>query len=255
MYGMTPGELALLINNEFLDQPCTLFVVPMANHSRRMRQQDTGLPWVPTSTHIPQAGTALYYSLTGVIGEIGRVNTGVGYTLPFECLAAPWIDRDALVNAINAENIPDLRARPISYQPRYAAYTGQTVHGAHLMITDQRALRPFSAQIVLMEILQSLYPEHNIFDRPGAEDTLFDRALGTDHIRLMIARGENAEAVLQTLAPASRPLPRCAANISSADTERGVADRAITRCPSTGLLGLRTGDQALGCCNRKGTIR
>lgn len=201
MYGMTPGELALLINNEFLDQPCTLFVVPMANYSRRMRQQDTGLPWVPTSTHIPQAGTALYYSLTGVIGEIGRVNTGVGYTLPFECLAAPWIDRDALVNAINAENIPGLRARPISYQPRYAAYTGQTVHGAHLMITDQRALRPLSAQIVLMEILQSLYPEHNIFDRPGAEDTLFDRALGTDHIRLMIARGETAEAVLKTLAP------------------------------------------------------
>lgn len=92
------------------------------------------------------------------------MNTGVGYTLPFECLAAPWIDRDALVNAINAENIPGLRARPISYQPRYAAYTGQTVHGAHLMITDQRAL-------------------------------------GTDHIRLMIARGETAEAVLKTLAP------------------------------------------------------
>lgn len=199
MYGMTPGELALLINREFLDKPCRLSVVPMANYSRRMRYKDTGLPWVPSSTHIPWAISALYYSLTGVIGEIGGVNTGVGYTLPFECLAAPWIDRDALVNAINAKNIPGLRARPISYRPRYAAYTDQTVHGAHLMITDSRAIRPLSAQIKLMEILQSLYPERNIFTRPGAKDTLFDKALGTDHIRLMLARGATADEILATL--------------------------------------------------------
>jgi uncharacterized protein YbbC (DUF1343 family) len=201
MYGMTPGELALLINQEFLDTPCKLSIVPMANYARRMRHQDTGLPWVPTSTHIPQAGTALHYSLTGVIGEIGGVNTGVGYTLPFECLAAPWIDRDRLVAAINARNIPGLRARPISFQPRYAAYTGQTVHGAHLMITDPRAIRPLSAQITLMEILQTLYPERAIFSRPGAENTLFDKALGTDHIRLMLAQGASAETILATLRP------------------------------------------------------
>lgn len=201
MYGMTPGELALLINREFLDKPCKLSVVPMANYSRRMRHQDTGLPWVPTSVHIPQASTAMHYSLTGVIGEIGGVNTGVGYTLPFECLAAPWIDRDALVAAINAKNIPGLRARPISYQPRYAAYAGQTVHGAHLVITDARILRPLSAQIKLMVILQTLYPERTIFTRPGAENTLFDKALGTGHVRRMIAQGANAEEILETLRP------------------------------------------------------
>jgi len=201
MYGMTPGELALLINREFLDKPCKLSIVPMANYSRRMRHHDTGLSWVPTSTHIPQASTALHYSLTGVIGEIGGVSTGVGYTLPFECLTAPWIDRDKLVDAINARNIPGLRARPISYQPSYAAYAGQTVHGAHLMITDQRVIRPLSAQITLMEILQTLYPERNLFTRPGAEESLFDKALGTNLIRLMIAQGASAEAILESLRP------------------------------------------------------
>lgn len=201
LYGMTPGELALLLNQAFLEKPCKLSVVPMANYNRRMRYQDTNLPWVPTSIHIPQASTAFHYSLTGVIGEIGGVSTGVGYTLPFECLAAPWIDREKLVAAINAKNIPGLRARPISYQPRYAAYTGKTVHGAHLMITDHQAIRPLSAQIALMEVLQTLYPERNIFARPGAENSLFDKALGTDHIRFMIARGADAASILETLLP------------------------------------------------------
>lgn len=201
IYGMTPGELALLINHEFLDKPCKLSVVPMANYSRRMRHQDTGLHWIPTSTHIPQARTTQYYSLTGIIGEIGGVNTGVGYTLPFECLSAPWIDRDELVAVINAANIPGLRARPISYRPRYAAYAGQTVHGAHLIITDPLALRPLSAQITLMTILQALYPSQGIFTRQGVENTLFDKALGTDHIRIMIAQGAKADEILESLRP------------------------------------------------------
>lgn len=201
MYGMTPGELALLINQEFLDRPCKLSVVPMANYSRRMRYEDTGLPWVPTSTHVPQSGTALHYSLTGIIGEIGGVSTGVGYTLPFECLAAPWVERDELVAAINSENIPGLRARPISYRPRYAAYAGQTVHGAHLVVTDPAIIRPVSAQIALMGILQALYPEREIFTRPGVENTLFDKALGTDRIRIMIAQGARTGEILESLRP------------------------------------------------------
>ncbi|WP_459937137.1 DUF1343 domain-containing protein [Desulfonatronum parangueonense] len=202
LYGMTPGELAWMLNSEFLAKPCKLSIVPMANYHRSMRFQDTGLPWIPTSTHIPQATTAVYYSLTGVIGEMrGGLNTGIGYTLPFECLAAPWMDRHVLVKAINDRNIPGLRARPISYQPGYGGHAGQMVHGAHLMITDPLALRPMSAQIILMEILQSLYPERRLFDNPAIEQSLFDKALGTDQIRKMLAQGADARTIDQAIAP------------------------------------------------------
>jgi uncharacterized protein YbbC (DUF1343 family) len=202
LYGMTPGELAWLLNNEFLDTPCKLSIIPMANYRRTMRFEDTGLPWVPTSTHVPQAQTALHYALTGVIGEMrAGINIGVGYTLPFECVAADWMDREELVTAINAAAIPGLRARPISYQPGYGSKAGQTVHGAHLMITDARKLRPLSAQITIMTILQSLYPRRRLFDNPAIADSLFDKALGSDQIRGLLAAGADAEAIQRAIAP------------------------------------------------------
>ncbi|WP_084032144.1 exo-beta-N-acetylmuramidase NamZ family protein [Desulfonatronum lacustre] len=202
LYGMTPGELAWMLNSEFLAKPCQLSIIPMANYRRTMRYPDTGLPWVPTSTHIPWPISAVHYSLTGVLGETrGGLNIGVGYTLPFECLAAPWMDRHKLVAAINARNIPGLRARPISYVPGYGGHAGQTVHGAHLVVTDPLALRPMTAQITLMTILQTLYPERKLFDNPGIRESLFDRALGTDQIRLMVSQGADAEAIERAIAP------------------------------------------------------
>lgn len=202
VYGMTPGELAWMLNMEYLAKPCKLSIIPMANYRRDMRFADTGLLWVPTSTHIPQASTAHYYSLTGAIGEMrGDLNTGVGYTLPFECLAAPWMDRNRLVTAINERKIPGLRARPISYQPGYGGHAGQTVHGAHLMITDPVLLRPMRAQITLMEILNTLYPERKLFTNPAIEASLFDKIMGTDLVRTMLAQGADTAAIELALEP------------------------------------------------------
>ena len=200
MYGMTPGELGALFNKEFLEKEVEYVFVPMVNYVRKMRYFDTGLPWIPPSNHIPGAEHAFYYSLTGVIGELrSKISIGVGYTLPFETIAAPWIDRDELVDAINRAEIEGLMARPITYQPRYAAYTGETVHGAHLIITDYYAIRPVTAQIKLMEILQDLYPEQNIFTSEEAKRSLFDEVLGTDDIREYIAQGQSTEFIMENV--------------------------------------------------------
>jgi len=203
MYGLTPGELGGLINKEFLEKPCNYQMVPMVNYTRRMRFWDTSLPWVPASIHIPGSKHAFYYSLTGIIGELrDDISIGVGYTLPFETIAAPWIDREELADAINAADIPALKARPITYRPYYATYKGDVIHGVHLYITDYYSVRPVSAQIKLMEILQELYPEQNIFSEENAGgQSAFNKALGTDDVRRWIEDGQSAEFILEQLEP------------------------------------------------------
>ncbi|HKI44271.1 MAG TPA: DUF1343 domain-containing protein, partial [Balneolales bacterium] len=56
VYGLTCGELARYLNGEHLlknGEQCRLTVVKMKGWYRNMTFSDTGLPWVPTSPHIP----------------------------------------------------------------------------------------------------------------------------------------------------------------------------------------------------------
>src|SRR3972149_2783153 len=86
VYGLTCGELATLLNEEGMLRngvKCKLTVVPMEGWEREMRFSDTGLQWVPTSPHIPSEDTPQYYVSTGIMGELGVISEGVGYTIPF----------------------------------------------------------------------------------------------------------------------------------------------------------------------------
>ena len=81
-HGMTIGELAQYFNSEY-NIGCELSIVPMKGWKRSMHFAQTKLPWTPTSPQVPEADTPLYYATTGIIGELGLVSIGIGYTLPF----------------------------------------------------------------------------------------------------------------------------------------------------------------------------
>jgi len=200
-YGMTPGEAAKMFNKEYNAVECELHVVPMQGYRRDMMYWETGLPWVLPSQHIPQWQHSAYYNLTGIIGEIREVNIGVGYTTPFETIAAPWIDAQEFTDALNAKNLPGLRFRPITYVTRYANYVGEPINGVHITITDYHKVRPVTAQIHIMETIQRLYPEAGMFTDEKALRWLFDEVLGTLSIRTQILEGKTAEEIIAGYQP------------------------------------------------------
>jgi uncharacterized protein YbbC (DUF1343 family) len=109
VYGMTCGEFAQMLNNEgWLDggKKCSLTVVKMENWKRWMHWDNTKLPWVPTSPHVPNAEIALYYSAIGMLGELETVNIGVGYTMPFQLVGQEWIDGHKLCRCVECERTP-----------------------------------------------------------------------------------------------------------------------------------------------------
>src|SRR5690606_6632959 len=110
-HGMTIGELAQFYNVE-MDIGCELPVVEMRGWARDMVWEDTGLTWVPTSPNIPHANNAHLYMATGMVaGTSKNINESAGFTMPFETLAAEFVDGHAFAEAMNDAGLDGVRFR------------------------------------------------------------------------------------------------------------------------------------------------
>src|SRR5664279_4234354 len=149
VYGLTCGELARMINGEgWIKKPCRLTVVPMTGWKRSLVWRDTDLPWVPSSPHVPHGDSALYQVATGMLGELYSVSTGIGYTLPFECIATPDLDPHKFAAQLNGYQLPGVRFYPITYKPYYFTFSNQVIGGVQIFFTD-RSTAPLTAICLL----------------------------------------------------------------------------------------------------------
>lgn len=182
-HGMTVGELAQYFNQEY-KIGCKLFVVPMKGWKRTMSFSDTGLAWIPTSPHIPEAETPLYYPATGILGELQMVNIGVGYTLPFKCVGAPWIKADEYAAALNKQHFPGVQFHPFHFRPFFGRFAKKECHGVLIIVTDKTTFQPVSTQYLLIGILKSLYPKQFATALIASSDRkrMFDKVNGTKQI-------------------------------------------------------------------------
>lgn len=157
-HGMTVGELARYFNAEY-QIGCKLEVVPMKGWKREMSFEDTGLSWIPTSPYIPDASTPFFYPTTGILGELKLVNIGIGYTLPFKLVGAPWIDAKLFARQLNSQKFPGVHFEPFCYRPFYGRYAKEDCQGVLIVVTDPLRYKPVSTQYLLLGMLKSLYPE------------------------------------------------------------------------------------------------
>jgi len=192
VYGLTPGELARYINDEGLlprGLRCDLTVVPMEGWSRDMDFRATGMPWVLPSPHIPTPETAAYYPASGILGELGYMNIGVGYTEPFKLFCAAWADADALAARLNGLGLPGLRFRPIHIKPFYSFGKGGHLQGVEMYVTDLQAAPLSLVQFYVMQELAAMYPDHKAFETCDQKrHNMFDKVTGSKNIRRMFGR-------------------------------------------------------------------
>jgi len=193
VYGMTVGELAELFNKEF-NINCDLTVIPMKGWQREMLYEDTHLPWILPSPHVPQACTPMFVALTGCIGELGTLSIGVGYTTPFRTVAAPWMNSSELADALNSLALEGVYFRPMNYIPYYSAFEGEYCNGVEIHITDIDRISFQEVQVNILTTIEKIYPDKDVFDtgRTGS----FDKAYGTDTVRKEVMSGVSAENII-----------------------------------------------------------
>ena len=189
VYGLTVGELATMINEEGMNRgqkgtdkfrKCHLTVVEMEGWRRDMLFQETGLPWVMPSPHIPQASSAQAYPCSGIAGDMGSyLNIGVGYTLPFETFAAEWIDNpEKLAERLNGLELPGVRFRPIYYKPFYGGAAGKLLKGVQFYFTNYHIAPTALLQFYVIQEVHAMYPKRN----PMAGSTESSKYVGLDKI-------------------------------------------------------------------------
>ncbi len=191
LYGLTCGELAQMLNGERMlnnSVQCKLTVVKMKNWKRKMNYAATGLQWIPSSPHIPQAVTAYYYPTSGILGELGYLSIGVGYTIPFQMFAASWINAIQLADAMNAHHLSGVTFRPIYLKPFYSVGKGEQMQGVQMHITDYQAAQLTPIQFILIEEIARLYPEHSVMEHADTKRfDMFDKVSGSKQIRERLA--------------------------------------------------------------------
>ncbi|MEW6702459.1 MAG: DUF1343 domain-containing protein [Bacteroidota bacterium] len=187
VYGLTAGELALLLNNKKMltnRVQCKLIVVKMEGWKRQMKFRDTGLIWVPTSPNVPTPETPFYLVGTGILGELLVFGIGITYTIPFQTFAAEWIDADTLAKKMNALQLPGVLFRPVSYKPLYGIWQDKILNGVQIHITDFDKVSLIDLQLYFLQEHHKLYPEKNVFEMSTRmRIKMFDNVFGTDKIR------------------------------------------------------------------------
>ena len=181
-HGMTYGELARFFNEEY-KVGCQLNVIPMRGWKRSMTFKETGLNWVPTSPHIPEADTPFYMASTGILGELGLVSIGIGYTLPFKVVGAPWIKAEEFAAKLNEQKLPGVKFVPFHFRPFFGAYKEKDCEGVRIVITNEATYRPLSVQYFLIGVLKALYSSEVLKRLKGLKEekkNLFCKANGND---------------------------------------------------------------------------
>jgi len=135
-HGMTLGELARYYQGEN-GIGGELHVVPVEGWRRDMPFAETGLPWVRPSPNMPDVESATHYPGTclfeGTVLSVAR-----GTEAPFQRIGAPWLDGDALAQAMNGYGLPGVRFEPVRFTPNAPSdgkFDGVEVEGVRLVAT------------------------------------------------------------------------------------------------------------------------
>jgi uncharacterized protein YbbC (DUF1343 family) len=208
VHGMTMGELAYFVHDLYYPSYAKLKIVKMQGWRRDTVWSETGHMWVPTSPHIPKAETCAAYATTGILGELYVVTVGVGYTLPFEMLGAPWIDGAVLCDALPKQR--GVIYRPAYFKPFYGTFKGEACQGVQIHIDPKTAENLVEPNYRIISLLgpQMLFEQtEKVYQKEENDDAkkekrkpvkvnrykMFDKVSGSDEPRKWLLAGKPLE--------------------------------------------------------------
>ena len=194
-HGMTVGELALMINDRFLEKKVDLTVVPMQGWRREMWFDETGLPWVIPSPNMPSLDTATVYP-GQVCLEGTNVSEGRGTTKPFEMFGAPWVDGFALARKLNGLGLPGVSFREAWFTPSFSKFVGELCGGAQVHVTNRNSYRPFETALHIVKTIRDMYPDKFQFHAD-----YFDKVMGTAKVREALEKGLEVADIMRDYEP------------------------------------------------------
>ncbi len=179
VYGLTPGELALMINGEGwlkAHKECKIRVIPIKNYTHHTKY----IPPVKPSPNLPNyKSIRLYPSLC--FFEATDFSVGRGTTFPFQVIGYP--DPKFGTFTFVPHDIPGMQMNPI--------HEGEKCYGMDLRSVPDNV--KFTLEFILYYYYLSGWKE-KFFSRPH----WFDLLAGTDQLRKQILAGWDEEQIRQS---------------------------------------------------------
>ena len=198
-YGMTIGELGMMMNTE-RKIGADLRVIKMENWSRAMWFDETGQTWINPSPNMRSLNEATLYPGIGLL-ETTNVSVGRGTDTPFEILGAPWIDGPKLAKYLNERNLPGIRFVPIKFKPNASVFKDENLSGVNFVVTDRKAFKSVRTGIEIAVALRKLYPNDWQVNR-------YARLLVNGPILEAVRRGDTAQRIEELVRPMSAEFER-----------------------------------------------
>jgi uncharacterized protein YbbC (DUF1343 family) len=201
VYGMTPGELATMINDAGMlkaGEKADLTVIRMKNYDRKMRYDQTGLKWITPSPNLPDLNAVEVYP-GNVLLEATNVSEGRGTSHPFETIGAPYINSGDLLSLLKSLHIGGVSFEPADFTPRSypwavkPKYEGEVCHGLTVKVTGRDSLKPVELGVALVWAIHKLYPGEFKFI-----PSYFDKLAGTSSVRSMLEDGRTPAEIFAT---------------------------------------------------------
>ena len=188
-YGMTPGELLAMVNDE-QKAGAHVEVVKLSGWSRKLWYDTTGLEWVNPSPNMRSLTEATLYPGIGLL-ETTNLSVGRGTDTPFEVIGAPWLDGRRLTAVLSARKIPGVTFTPIHFTPVSSTFAGERCGGVRFTVTDRDVLSPVALAIEIAVALRDLFPvdwkREKFLDLLANRDT-FER----------LQKGETADSIVRS---------------------------------------------------------
>jgi len=189
IHGMTIGEIAKLFNEENLlkdkagkARKCKLTVVKLKRWKRSMTWDETGLTWMPTSPHIPNADAVRGIAISGWCGELSMLNTGVGTTLPFQYYGMPGFKTDEFLQELDT-TFKNPQLVPVKFRPLYGRFSGKECSGVMMFFKKGEVLEPYKVGLEMMIALRRVHPELFLKERITKDPRqMFNKVIGNDEL-------------------------------------------------------------------------
>ena len=197
-HGMTMGELARFYN-EVLELHADLHVIPVQGWRRTMWFDRTKLPWVNPSPNITSLTAATLYPGI-VILECANVSVGRGTDIPFQWVAAPWMDAVKVKDLLDDRQIPGVKFSIEERRPDHPTdfrYNGRRMSGIKITITDRNALQTSRLGAVLLWSIRQVSGDSLKIDSTG-----FVHLFGLTGVRKQLQEGMEPEQIVDATLPA-----------------------------------------------------
>ena len=225
-HSLTIGELLAQFmerDGAALGAEGALSVVPLLGWERQRGAEAWGRPFVMPSPNMPTAETALVYP-GGCLIEGTNLSEGRGTTAPFQLVGAPFLDGDALAEALIASGSPGVQVRPVAFRPTFEKHAGQTCRGVMLHVTNPLLFRPVATYLRLIALARAQAPDAFAFRNTPyefeTEKPAFDLLTGSAAAREALEAGASPEDVVSLVTPVD---PSYAAGVLAAEARVSTA--------------------------------